>query len=298
MNYNTLLLQRGLNAQFEQQYQQFLQTTEVAIADSMFTQTRSTRAAEKYAWLGDVPGVQEWLGTKDMEGISDYDFEIKNKDWYAGFSVDRNEIDDEGISATGPRVSALAQAVAQWKFELLFQLITNGDTALAFDGSAYFANRSNNDNLLAGSGVTLANLKTDITTARATMMNFVTDKGRAMHIRGNLIVCPPSLEVTMLEAINAPSIATAGTGTAVNPLSGFGLSVLALPELESDDANDWYFFCTNRPLKPFIYQERKGVVPVLDDTQVGDTRKLKYSAEMRGNAGYGFPQMGIKVVNS
>jgi len=36
---------------------------------------------------------------------------------------------------------------------------------------------------------------------------------------------------------------------------------------------------------------------VLDDTMVKRNRKLVYSGEMRGNAGYGFFQMGVKVVN-
>lgn len=296
MLFNTKILQNGLNAQFDEQYRRFLQNPEIMRAMEMMTMIDSQKASESYAWLGDVPGVQEWIGTKDLGGLSDYDYTIKNKDWYAGFSIDRNEIEDQQIPAIGPRIAAVASKVARWPYELVLQLVINGTTNLAYDGAAFFSNRSTNDNLLSGSGVTLANLKTDITTARTTLMRMVTDQGEFMGIRGNLILCPPELEVTMLEAINAPSIATNGVGTSINPLSGFGLSVLAMPELT--DANDWYMLDTTQPLKPFIFQRRKAPVPVLDDTEVADSRKLKYSAEMRGNAGYGFYQMAVKVTNT
>jgi phage major head subunit gpT-like protein len=294
---NTTILQKALNSQFEQQYRNFMQSPEVMRAMAMMTVTRSTKASEDFAWLGDLPGMKEWIGTKDLGGISDYDFTIKNKDWYTGFSIDRNEIEDDQVGAIMPRVAAMAQVAALWPYRLVLQLLDDGDSGLAYDGSAFFANRSVNDNLLSGSGVdTLAHIKTDIQTATTTLRTMKTDTGEYMNLRPTLLVCPPAVEFSMIEALQTPGIINTGTGATVNPLSSLGIQVVSFPELS--DADDWYLLCTDRPLKPFIFQQRKAPTAVFDGTEEADSRKMKYSVEMRGNAGYGFPQMAVKVVNS
>jgi phage major head subunit gpT-like protein len=109
---------------------------------------------------------------------------------------------------------------------------------------------------------------------------------------------PPELERAALEAVRSATISTNvnSDGIGYNPVSDFGIQVIPMPQLE--DANDWYMFATDFPLRPFIFQNRRGVDTVLDDTEVARNRKLHYSAEMRGNAGYGFYQMAIKVTNS
>jgi phage major head subunit gpT-like protein len=185
-----------------------------------------------------------------------------------------------------------------WPSNLVADLIANGDSNLAYDGNAFFADRSTNDNLLSGSGTTVANLQTDISTARSTMMQFESDQGRVMGLMPDTIVCPPQLETAFLEAVRAVTYGSdaGSTGIGYNPIAAFGFNVIPLPELS--DANDWYIFATQYPLKPFIFQSRKAPVGVLDETEVNRNRKLYYSAEMRGNAGYGFYQMAIKVTNT
>jgi phage major head subunit gpT-like protein len=55
-------------------------------------------------------------------------------------------------------------------------------------------------------------------------------------------------------------------------------------------------------LKPFIYKNRKSprLVAMDKDTdeQVFMRKKLLYSVEMRCNAGYGYYEMAVKVVNT
>jgi phage major head subunit gpT-like protein len=100
----------------------------------------------------------------------------------------------------------------------------------------------------------------------------------------------------MLEAVESSNIITTGSGAQINPVSRWIKNVIVSPKLT--DANDWYLFAAGMPVKPFIFQSRKDVSSVLDDTQVKRNRKLDYSAELRGNAGYGFYHMAIKVVNA
>jgi phage major head subunit gpT-like protein len=57
----------------------------------------------------------------------------------------------------------------------------------------------------------------------------------------------------------------------------------------------WFLLCTNRTVKPIIYQERKAPEFVTkdrpDDDNVFNDRMFLYGVDMRCNVGYGFPQM-------
>jgi len=292
MTYNTSVLKKGINAAFDKQYMAMQARPYLQAIESIFMRTVSTSESETYAWLGDVPGVTEWIGSKNLKGLNDYEYSIKNKNWYSGFSIDENEIEDEKISAIMPRVGMLAQGLSKFPAELIIDLITAGTTGLAYDGAAFFSNRTApNDNLLAGTGVTSALLKTDITAARTAMMKFTSDQGKVMGLMMDTILCPPELEAIFLE------LTTSVTGqVTARPEASWIKNVIVCPELS--DTNDWYGIASDAPLKPFIFQTRKGIKQVLDDTQRDETRKLKYSAEMRGNAGYGFFQMAVKTVNA
>lgn len=57
----------------------------------------------------------------------------------------------------------------------------------------------------------------------------------------------------------------------------------------------WFLLCTNRAVKPIIYQERKPPEFVsmdkMNDEEVFKNRTFTYGVDMRCNVGYGFPQM-------
>ena len=57
----------------------------------------------------------------------------------------------------------------------------------------------------------------------------------------------------------------------------------------------WFLLCTNQPLKPIIYQERKAPVFVARDKEtddnVFDQRRFVYGTDIRCNVGYGLPQL-------
>lgn len=296
MIFSTVALERGLRTRFNETYGQMLSRPHLKDLMAVMTQVPSTGAWEKYAWLGDFPSVKEWIGERSVGMLKDYDYAIKNKDWIIPIAIHENELADDQAGIISPRVDAMAEVLSNYPMELVGNLLMNGESNLAYDGSAFFANRTSpNDNLLAGTGTTLAQIKTDIQSARAAMMKFVSDSSRVLGIMLDTIVCPPEIEATMLEAVTAPSIVS-GSGTLFNPVSQWIKKVIVMPELS--DANDWYGLATGYSLKPLIYQERQAVRTQLDDTEVKRNKRLVFQADMRGNAGYGFFQMAVKVVNS
>jgi phage major head subunit gpT-like protein len=299
MIFNTALLEKGLRPIFETAYKATLARPHLQQIRDIMTMLPSNASQEKMAWLGDFPLVQEWIGDRNVGMLNDYDYVIKNKDWIIPVAIHENELADDQMGALAPRVEMMGQAMAQFPMELVAELLINGTTLKAFDGIAFFSDISGVrkfDNLLGGTGVTLAQVKTDIQTARAAMMRFATDKGRKLGIKLDTIVCPPEMEATMLEAVNSTSLVLSGQGANYNPVSGWIKRVISLPELA--DTNDWYGLSTEYPLRPLIFQERQGVRLQLDDSEVKRNKRLIYQADMRGNAGYGLPHMAVKVVNT
>lgn len=61
----------------------------------------------------------------------------------------------------------------------------------------------------------------------------------------------------------------------------------------------WYVMCTNRSLKPLIYQERKApqfvAMTKMDDEAVYTSKEYRYGIDLRCNAGFGFWQMAIAM---
>lgn len=57
----------------------------------------------------------------------------------------------------------------------------------------------------------------------------------------------------------------------------------------------WFLMCTNRPLKPVIYQERKAPTFTAKDRETDDNvferNEFVYGVDMRCNVGYGLPQL-------
>lgn len=61
----------------------------------------------------------------------------------------------------------------------------------------------------------------------------------------------------------------------------------------------WYVMCTNRPLKPLIYQDRKKpqfvAMTKIDDESVYTENEFRYGIDLRAGKGFGFWQMAIAV---
>lgn len=294
---DTVLLTKGLRAEFNRSYI----TGGAPKYEPLISRINSASQSEQYGWLGDVPQMREWIGEKSAKFVNDYTYTIMNKKWESTVAVDEDELADDQIGAILPRVRMLADRARNYPNILVSDLVINGITNLAYDGAAYFADRVVNDNLLAGSGVTEANILTDLAAARAAMMSFVDDAGVPIEIEANVVVCPPALEITFRRL--ADSMAFVG-GAAQTPEKNLwsGIIQTVIADARLSDANDWYMFASNQPLKPFIYQNRKSPQFVAMDKMDSEHRflngKLLYSAEMRGNAGYGFYQFGVKIVNA
>ena len=75
--------------------------------EKVATVVPSTSESETYAWLGDIPGMREWIGEREIQNLSGSAYTIKNKDFELTVGVDRN-------SASPPRCIPTSWSTVCW----------------------------------------------------------------------------------------------------------------------------------------------------------------------------------------
>jgi len=98
----------------------------------------STAGEEKYGWLGELPGMREWIGSRVVHGLVEHDYAIKNRDFELTVAVDRNHILDDTLGTYATRFKALGKAAARNPDQLVFGALKNGFTTDCYDGQPFF----------------------------------------------------------------------------------------------------------------------------------------------------------------
>lgn len=248
----------------------------------------STTDMETYAWLGDLPGMREWIGDREIQNLSGSAYTIRNKDFEATVSIPRDAIEDDKIGLYSPSIQMLGQAAAQHPDELVFGLLRDGFKEKCYDGKTFFAtDHPVGKKTVSNKGTAKLSLDSYIA-ARAAVMGITNSKGRPLRLVPDLLVVPPALEGTARSIVMSEFI----NGTA-NTMKGTA-EVLVVPELAGQDTT-WYLLCTKRPIKPLIFQERKKPKFVAKTNETDDNvffaKSYLYGADSRDNAGFGFWQM-------
>ena len=251
-------------------------------------ETPSTTDAETYAWLGDLPGMREWIGDREVQNLSGSDYTIKNKSWELTFGIPREAVEDDKIGLYNPGVESLGREAATHPDELVFKLLKDGFTALCYDGKPFFS-----DDHPVGDGTVSnlghAELSVDAyIAARAAIMSLTNSKGRPLNLIPDKLVVPPALESKARDILIADYI----NGTK-NTMQGTAKPLVA-PWLAGAD-KAWYLLCTNRPVKPVIHQTRKPAKFVSKTNETDDNvffaKTFLYGVDSRENVGFGFWQM-------
>ena len=254
------------------------------------TITPSTTEAETYAWLGDIPGMREWVGDREIQNLTASDYTIKNKDFELTIGVDRNAIEDDKIGLYNASIEMLAQSAAMHPDELVFKLLASGFAEKCYDGKPFFSDSHQvGKKTFSNKGTAQLSLESYIA-ARVSMMSLTNSKGRALNIVPDLLVVPPALEAKARDILVADFI-----NGSRNTMQGTA-KPLVVPQLAGND-KAWFLMSTHRPVKPLIYQERKKAKFVSKTAETDDNvfmkKKFLYGADSRGNVGFGFWQMAF-----
>lgn len=251
-------------------------------------ETMSTTDAETYAWLGDIPGMREWIGDREVQNLAASDYTIKNKSFEATIGIPRETVEDDKIGLYNPSVEMLAQSAAAQPDDLVFGLLKNGFTSACYDGKPFFSDAHPVGKKTA-SNLGHAELSKDAyIAARKAIMSMTNSKGRPLNLVPDKLVVPPALESQARDILVADYI----NGTR-NTMQGTA-KPLVVPWLAGLD-KAWFLLCTDRPVKPLIHQTRKKAKFVSktseNDDNVFFSKTFLYGVDSRENVGFGFWQM-------
>ena len=243
------------------------------------TKVTSKTGAENYKWLGLLPKMREWIGSRQMQNLAASDYTIKNKDFELTVGIPRNDIEDDNIGLYAPVVSGMGQSAADLPGELVYGLLKLGFTELCFDGKPFFA-----ANHKGGSNKGTAKLSVEAyAAARASMMSLKDVNGKPLNIVPDVLVVPPALDGMARKILMAEQI-----DGSTNVLKGTA-ELMVSPLLAGADSA-WYLLCTTNPVKPLIYQERNApqFVSLTNpaDTNVFYNKEFVFGVDGRAAAGY------------
>lgn len=248
----------------------------------------STTGEQDYKWLGQIPGMREWIGEREIQSLAAYGYTIENKKFEQTIGVPRDDIEDDKYGVYSVLFSQMGEAAAMHPDELVFGAMMDGFTKACYDGKAFFAeNHESGGETYSNKGDERLS-RESYKKARKSIMSIKGDKGKSLKLLPDLLVVSPALEEEARLILEADQI----NGT-TNVLKG--TAKLHVEPILAAHEDYWFLLCTNRFLKPFIYQLRKK--PKFEsltketDENVFMLGEFLYGVDGRSNAGYGFWQM-------
>lgn len=101
--------------------------------------TQSDTESEIYPWLGQVPRVRKWLGDREIHRLLANEFRITNEDFEATVEVLKNLVDDNKLQGINFAFRDLGLSAAEWRNEIVFDVLSEGATQLGYDGVPLFS---------------------------------------------------------------------------------------------------------------------------------------------------------------
>lgn len=286
----------------------------ISLVSMLFT---SDKESERYAWLGQVPGMREFIGGRHAKGLTDNEITIRNKEFEATLEIAVKDMRRDKTGQIQIRINELVdRTVIHWA-QLLSYLIVKGHEGKCYDGSAFFSvghkegkNDTAQSNLIDVDISELAakvhgsviapsaeEIQGAIMLGITKILSFKDNENEPMNELAQkfMVMVPPSLFVSAQKAIASPVIG--GDSNVVENLKTMEIIPAANVRLDSWK-KDFAVFRTDGNVKPFIRQEE---VPVQFDVIAEGSelafqhKKHHYGVYASRNVGYGYWQHACKV---
>lgn len=102
------------------------------------TMVPSSTSSNDYGWLGNIPGMREWIGDRHINNLKLHDYSIKNRSFELTVGVDRDAVNDDQYGVYAPMMEMLGNSAATHPDELLFALLVAGFATPCYDNQYFF----------------------------------------------------------------------------------------------------------------------------------------------------------------
>lgn len=282
------MLFTGARAKTPSVYQDFASRTTASTKTVSFPSHAATRR------------LRRWDGERKVINGKAYDYRVTAEKFELTMGIPVEEIEDDNIGAYNHLVMDMGEQTGLLPDDLVFEALLAGESELAFDGKAFFANDhalksgQSIDNLFASTSLTKANVAAVI----EAMMSYVGEDGRSLRVRPTVLAVPPALQEEGLAIVGADILAQVfGSNTAAagetNTMKG-RLTLKVYPELAASAGGSdtsWYLMDTSRAAKPLVYVERSAPKFTFKNADNDDNvfwdDEVVFGVRARAAAGYG-----------
>jgi phage major head subunit gpT-like protein len=107
-------------------------------AERIAMMVSSSAREQAYPFVAAAPKVREWLGERQVHQLAAHDVAIKNRTHALTVELPRADLEDDQIGAYRGLFAELGHSVAEFKEELIFELLAEGFTRNGWDGVPFF----------------------------------------------------------------------------------------------------------------------------------------------------------------
>lgn len=264
----------------------------------------SEYSTEDYSWVGEAPRMELLEDELRIEKLSDAEYSIDNETYAIGINIRRRDLRLDKIGGLIGRARQLARVARKHPNRLLIQAIEAGTTDTGFDGAAIYSNAHPDrgsggaqDNLLAGTGTTVAAFEVDLNAAIQALAEVDAENGEPMHegIGELALLSPWGLRSTVQTVLRAETI----DNTSNVAFRDFNIRPIYSARLT--DPNDWFLFHLSGGHRPLILQQLDG----LTTEELGEgsdqwvhKEVMTFKARWDGAVGWGHWGNTNKTVNA
>lgn len=258
-------------------------------------QATSNRSGEKYGWIGNSPGVREWLGERQFSELRAANFVIENKHWESSVLIKKTDLADDNLGQYAPQLEQLGVEAAHHPDELFFNVLELGESTACFDGQFFYdtdhswgnSGTQSNDitsTVVSTSAPTVAEIKTAIRAMIKKIVSFKNDQGKLYYrptigrMNDFILLVPMALRDLCFDALESELLSNSSNVVIDRP------QIVASPYLSSDVK--LFLFKTGEPVKPFVFQSREPLSRQMKGMDDLETKDVKFMTEARYNVGY------------
>ncbi len=267
----------------------------------------SSSLDEKYGWLGNNPGMREWVGDRQFKQLRAANYTLTNKPWESSLELERFAVDDDRHQQINMQVKQLANEASYHPDELLADIINTAESNTCFDGQFFYdtdhswgdSGTQDNDlsyTVVSTSAVTVAEFKAAYEQAVIALLGFKNDQGKFLNrpvigSLGNVVVrVPVALYPVAYKCFEQAILSTNEDNVhfekpTVIPFQYMGAGFTGASGSTGSDVKFDVDYLGGM-LKPFVFQARE---PLRFQAKGGDDiehKTIKAMTEARYNVGY------------
>lgn len=287
-----------------------LEAANASWAGQLMTTIDSNQETETLAWLGNVPGMREWIGGKQAKTMLVHQYSISSKDWESTVEYHRRDLAEDKTGQLQSRLNEQMTRALGHRTKLLSQLIANGATAVCYDGHYFFdtnhvdgdsGQMSNNIqfDVTTPDGPTAGEMERAILASIQQLFTFKDDQGEPINENAAdfLIIGPAKYMSAALAATTSPTVID-GTASRTNLIQNSGAFKIRYVPNARLTGNKFATFRVDGGVKPFINLEREPLeISVLGEGSdfYFETHRKRVSVTSAGNVGYGLWQHAVQT---